>query len=164
MATRRDRLGALREEGSVSEKSNHEIVERYAKALVDHDYDTLDQLRHRDYVWEYPQSGERIRGTANVRAVMEHYPRRPEVTTSAVIGSEDKWVPTPVGSLLRIMGTGDVYTTLSRIRYPGDSRPWHLATVIELRDGKVIKETTIFGEAFDAPDWRAQWVERMPVA
>jgi ketosteroid isomerase-like protein len=148
----------------VSERSHHEVVQRYAKALVDHDFDTMDELRHRDYVWEYPQSGERIRGTANVRAIMENYPRRPEITHSAVIGSEDHWVPTPVGTLLRVMGTGDVYTILSRFTYPGDSRPWHLASVIEMRDGKVFKETTIFGAAFDAPEWRAKWVERMSTA
>jgi hypothetical protein len=137
------------------------MVERYAKALVDHDYDAMDQLRHADYVCEYPQSGERIRGTANLRAIMENYPSKPEVTTQAVIGSEDIWIPTPVGTLLKIMGTGDVYTTLSKFTYPGDSRPWHLATVLELRDGKVIKETTVFGAAFDAPEWRARWVEHM---
>ena len=132
----------------MSEKGNREVVERYAKAHVDHDYDTLDQLRHASYVCEYPQSGERIRGTVNMRAVMENYPGRPEVTTRAVIGSEDQWVSTPVGTLLKIIGTGDVYTTLSRFMYPGDRRPWHLATVIELRDGKVV-------------EWRARWVERM---
>ena len=148
----------------MTEKSNHEVVERYAKAHVDHDYDVLDELRHRDYVSEYPQSGERVRGTANARAIMEHYPSRPEITTGAVIGSEDHWVPTPSGTLLRIMGTGDVYTTLSKWRYPGDSQPWHVATVIELRDGKVCKETMIFGAAFDAPEWRARWVERMSTA
>jgi hypothetical protein len=145
----------------VSDQSNREVVERYAKAHVDHDYDTMDQLRHADYVSEYPQSGERIRGRANVRTIMENYPSTPEVTTRAVIGSADQWVSTPVGTVLRIMGTGDVYTILSRLMYPNDPRPWHLATVIELRDGKVVKETTIFGAAFDAPEWRAQWVERM---
>src|SRR6266511_4276896 len=142
----------LREEGSVSE-SNREVIERYAKAHVDHDYDAMDRLRHADYVCEYPQSGERIRGSANVRSIMENYPSQPQITTDAVIGSEDQWVSTPVGTLLKIMGTGDVYTTLSRFVYPDDRRPWHLATVLELRDGKIVKETTIFGAAFDPPDW-----------
>jgi len=91
---------------------------------------------------------------------MENYPARPEVKTQAVIGSEDQWVASPMGMLLRVMGTGDVYTTLSKFIYPGDSRPWHLASVLELRDGKVVKETTIFGAAFDAPEWRARWVEQ----
>jgi hypothetical protein len=36
-----------------------------------------------------------------------------------------------------------------------------VSTTIELREGKVVKETTIFGAAFDAPEWRAQWVEHI---
>jgi len=151
---------ARREEGRVTEMSNREVIERYARAHVDHDYDMMDQLRHADYVGEYPQSGERIRGTANVRAIMENYPSRPKVATRAVIGTENQWVSTPLGTVLKIMGTGDVYTVLSTLTYPGDPRPWHLAIVIELRDGKVVKETTIFGAAFDPPEWRARWVER----
>jgi hypothetical protein len=145
----------------VSEKINRDVVERYAKAYVDHDYDTMDQLRHADYVCEYPQSGELIRGTANLRAIMEHYPNRPEIKTGAVIGSDDHWTLTPVGTLLRITGARDVFTTLLRFAYPGDARPWHVSTTIELREGKVVKETTIFGAAFDAPEWRAQWVEHI---
>ena len=54
-----------------------------------------------------------------------------------------------MGSVLKIMGTGDAYTCLSKFTYPGDPRPWHLATLIELRDGKVVKEPTIFGESFE---------------
>jgi hypothetical protein len=33
--------------------------------------------------------------------------------------------------------------------------------VIELRDGKVVRETDYFAQPFQAPQWRAQWVERM---
>jgi hypothetical protein len=34
-------------------------------------------------------------------------------------------------------------------------------SVLEFRDGKVIKETDYFGQPFTAPEWRAQWVERI---
>jgi hypothetical protein len=34
-------------------------------------------------------------------------------------------------------------------------------SVIELRDGKVAKETDYFAQPFQAPQWRSQWVERM---
>jgi hypothetical protein len=34
-------------------------------------------------------------------------------------------------------------------------------SVIELRDGKVVRETDYFAQPFQAPQWRAQWVERM---
>jgi hypothetical protein len=33
--------------------------------------------------------------------------------------------------------------------------------VIEVKDDKIIKQTTYFGQPFEAPAWRAEWVERM---
>jgi hypothetical protein len=33
--------------------------------------------------------------------------------------------------------------------------------ILELRDGKVWRDTRYFAEPFEAPEWRAQWVERM---
>jgi ketosteroid isomerase-like protein len=155
---------ALREEeGAVSEKSNREVVERYVRAYIENDLDAQDQLRHADFVQEFPQSGERIRGISNARAIPEHYPGSLEggrIDKKALHGSEDRWVVTPVGTLLRITGSGDVYTALFTATYPGETRPWHIAAFVELRDGKILKETAIFGAAFDAPAWRAQWVER----
>ena len=142
--------------------TNREVAERYARAIVERDLDAQDQLRHPDYVSEYPQSGERIRGAANVRAILEHFPGGiPSGEVAKLHGGEDHWVSTPVGTLLRVEGTGDVYTVLATAFYPGEDRPWHVTNVTELRDGKVLKETVIFGAPFDPPAWRAQWVERM---
>jgi len=55
------------EEGSMSEKSNREVIERYIQAIAEQDFDTQDQLRHTDYVSEWPQSGERVRGARGDR-------------------------------------------------------------------------------------------------
>lgn len=114
-------------EGIVSEKSNREIAERFARAIVDRDLNTMDELRHSDYVEEYPQSGERIRGAANARAILEHYPGGiPPAEVAKLHGSTDQWVATPVGTVLRITGTGDVYTALATAFYPGEDRPWQV--------------------------------------
>jgi hypothetical protein len=32
--------------------------------------------------------------------------------------------------------------------------------IVEFVDGKVKRRRAYFGEPFDAPEWRAQWVER----
>jgi hypothetical protein len=80
-----------------------------------------------------------------------------------VVGSEDKWVLTPTFTTLRIEGTGDVYTIVLKAIYPPNSL-WYLTSIVELRDQLVWRATTIFGEAFDPPEWRAQWVERMSEA
>lgn len=146
----------------MSETSNREVVERYMQAIVERDLDVQDRLRQADYVADYPQSGERVRGAKNARAILENYPGGlPPAKKVVVKGSEDQWVTTPVGTLLRVIGTGDVYTTLFTAVYPGDPRPWQCMGILELRDSKVAKETIVFGAPFDAPAWRAQWVERM---
>jgi len=149
-------------EGSVSEENNQKVVERYVRAVLENDFETQERVLHADYIAEWPQSGERIRGRANVRAIGTNYPGGAvKADVKAVRGAEDRWVTTPVGTLLRVIGTGDVYTALFTATYPGDPRPWHCAAVVELRDGKVLKSTVIFGAPFDAPAWRARWVERM---
>ena len=33
-------------------------------------------------------------------------------------------------------------------------------SILEIRDGKVARETDYFSQPFPAPQWRAQWVER----
>ncbi len=38
------------------------------------------ELRAEDYVMEMPQSGERIRGRANMRSFQENYPVPPDIT------------------------------------------------------------------------------------
>ena len=140
--------------------TNHEIIERYANAIT-RSLDELDHLRHPDFVEDWPQSGERIRGASNMRALDEHFPGRPtEGGVLRVVGSEDRWVVTPSYTTLRIEGTGDVYTVVSRAIYPPDS-VWYVTSIVELRDHLVWRATTFFAESFEAPAWRAQWVERM---
>ena len=46
----------------MSEQENRNTLERLFQAFARHDLDAIDDLMHDDYVEEYPQSGERIRG------------------------------------------------------------------------------------------------------
>jgi hypothetical protein len=144
--------------------TNREAIERYAQLLSGTDLAAIEALRHPDYVEDWPQSGERIRGRATMRAIDEGHPGRPtEGGPIRVVGSEDKWVLTPTFTTLRIEGTGDVYSIVLKAIYPPNSL-WYLTAIVELRDQLVWRVTTIFGEAFDPPEWRAQWVERMSEA
>ena len=113
-----------------------------------------------DMVTEYPQSGERIRGWANMRAVAENYPGGlPKDMAGKVIGSEDKWVVGPSFNVLRIEGSGDVYTLVGSATYP-DGTTWQIISLVELRSGKIVKSTELYGAPFEPPEWRAKWVER----
>ncbi len=142
-------------------RTNREVVERYVKAMEEKDLDLQAEVCAPDLIVEYPQSGERIRGWANVRAVLENYPGGlPEPGERKVIGSEDKWVVGPSFNVLRIEGTGDIYTLVGSARYP-DGQTWRFVSLIELRSGKIAKTTEVYGAPFDPPAWRARWVERI---
>ena len=148
----------------MSQKTNREVIERYVQALVARDLDAQAEVCAPDMVVEYPQSGERIKGWTNLRAVAENYPGGlPQDLEGKAIGSEDKWVVGPSFNLLRIEGTGDVYTLMGSARYP-DGKTWQLIAVVELRSGKIAKSIEIFGEPFEPPAWRAKWVERLQQA
>jgi hypothetical protein len=140
---------------------NRRVVERYVAALPA-GFDELARLRHEEFVEEWPQSGETIRGHANYRAIHEGYPGgTPETESQRLLGSEDRWVLTPTFTPIRILGTGDTYTAVFSAVYPELGAQWIVA-IIELREGKVIRQTTYFAPPFEAAAWRAAWVERKP--
>jgi hypothetical protein len=43
----------------------------------------------------------------------------------------------------------------------GGGREVYVVLILELRDGKVFRETRYYAEPFEAPEWREQWFERM---
>jgi len=144
----------------MSDQSNEAVVRAYARALGSGDQAELGRLRHAQWTSEWPQSGERVRGHANAVALDGAYPGgRPAVQPDRVVGSEDRWVMTPLYALQRIVGNGDEWWADGTIAYP-DGTVWRLAMLIELRDGQILRETTYFAEPFDAPSWRAPFVER----
>jgi len=91
---------------------------------------------------EMPQSGERIRGRDNMRAMQEAYPEPPtNMRLRRVVGSGDVWV---------VEGTAD-----------WSGRTYHVADIVEFRDRKILRETRYYADPFEAPAWRAQWVEQL---
>jgi ketosteroid isomerase-like protein len=149
----------------MAELTNREIVERFVQAQASRDPGLGDEYIAEDVVEDYPQSGERIRGRANRNAIFENYPGRAEhdfgsAHVRTVVG-EDQWVMTPTLSLLRINGAGERYTGTGLITYP-NGEVWHLVQLIEMRGGKIAKLITYFAAPFEAPAWRAKWVERTP--
>lgn len=134
-----------------------EIVERYVSAIPS-DLDTLTSLQHPDYVEEWPQSGERIRGSENFREIQVRYGDTSSELRE-LVGTEDRWTLAPTFTPIRILGTGDTFTAITKARYP-DGSEYHVISILEVRDGLIVKVTTFFAAAFDPPDWRAPWVER----
>jgi hypothetical protein len=145
----------------VSPPSNEEVVRRYVKAMEARDFDALGLLRDPGWTMEWPQLGERVRGHANDRAIDEAYPGGlPDIEVSRLVGSEDRWAVSPSFTVNRIVGNGDFWWGDGRFGYP-DGSIWYVAVLMELRDGKMYRETQYFAPKSEAPAWRARWVERI---
>jgi hypothetical protein len=111
-----------------------------------------------------PQSGERVRGKANAVAYLSSYPGgvgTVDPASARLVGSEDRWVVTPMFTPMRIEGSGDVYTYVAAATY-SNGETWQMLQIIELRQGKIAKTTSWFAAPFEAPEWRAPFVERFP--
>jgi hypothetical protein len=93
-----------------------------------------------DAVVEWPQGGERLRGRANIIGFRSTYPARQQFELHRTTGCHDLWV--------------NEYT----IRY--DDRPVMAVGIMEFRDDKVVRERIYFGDRWEPPAERAQWVER----
>ena len=134
--------------------------EGYLAALNERDLVALDALLHPDFEDVYPQSGERTRGPANLKAIIENYPEGgwTDLGLERVEGAEDRWVTTPTFTVVRIEGTGNVFTGVQRAEYP-DGSEWHVILIGEMRDGQAWRMQTYFAPRFEPPAWRAQWVE-----
>lgn len=123
-------------------RSGEEVVLALIATLNAGDVAGMDDLFHEDAVMEWPQSGERIVGGDNRRAIYGSFPQLPSI------------------ALRRLVGDGDLWVAQADLDY-GDGDPYQSVFVFELRDGRIAQETAYWTKPFPAPDWRAQWVERM---
>ncbi len=133
-----DNRGVPNLEEMDEQQAEHFLTELLTKLSPEKEY----ELRHEDYVMEMPQSGERIRGRQKMREFQEAYPNPPTMQLRRVIVRKGLWVVEIVSDY----GGGRIY------------RP---VLIIELREGKMFRDTRYYSEPFEAPEWRAQWVERM---
>ncbi len=113
------------------------VLERHWSNLADQE--GLHGFYHEEVVVEFPQSGERIAGLTNLRALRETYAAAVTFTVNRVHSDGNHWITEGV------------------LTYEG--RTMRTVTIMEIRDGKVARETTYFGEGSEPPSWRAHWVE-----
>ena len=131
---------------------NREMAAKFEEVLKSGDFGGMSALVKEyasdDFVEEWPQSGERLTKDASMR-MAESYP--------AMSGT------TPTFKYRRMLGGGDIYVIEGTIDY-GDGVPVSYVGVGELRDGKIARMTEYFANPFEAPAWRADFVERMEPA
>jgi hypothetical protein len=145
----------------VAQLSNEDVFRQYLDGHRRHDFEALRRLRSANWVEEWPQTGERVRGHDNDEAIMRNWPGgEPQPGEVRVVGSEDRWVLTPGWTYQRVVGAGEMWWADGTGSYPDGSK-WHVVGLFEVHDGQVHRETWYFGPPLEAPAWRAAWVERM---
>jgi ketosteroid isomerase-like protein len=123
--------------------NNKQIVRNFWDTMAGNDFYAVSRLLHDDYVLEWPQSGERIRGRENFAAINTFYP------------SEEAWRFT----INSVIAEGD--TVVSDVSVTDGTRKDRVITFSSIREGRIWKQVEFWPEPFDAPAWRAQWTEKM---
>lgn len=116
-------------------------LQRHWAASDINDFDTEHEIYRDDAVLEYPQSGERIRGRANIQASRAAQPNLKRFTVRRMLGRGDLWVSELV------------------MTYDGESS--YVVSIMEFDAGLVLRESQYFGDPFEPGPSRAQWVERI---
>jgi hypothetical protein len=124
----------------MEEREIRAALDRHWAASASGDLNTEHEIYADDAVCDYPQSGERILGRNNLQALRSHHPGKPS-------GFQIK----------RLFGSGGLWITEYTIVYVGGTS--YTVSMMEFENGKVVHETQYFADPFDAPAWRAQWVE-----
>lgn len=121
-----------------------QVLESFWSAMQTNDFHAAAMLLHDDYVLEWPQSGERVRGRENFAALNTAYPAEGiwQFRINRIVAEEDQVVT-------------DVTVT-------DGSRTDRAITFSTIRDGRIWRQVEYWPEAFDAPAWRTQWVEHNP--
>jgi ketosteroid isomerase-like protein len=122
-------------------EENRRTVERLIDGLNRRDVSVMDEVFHDDAIMEWPQSGERIRGAERRRGVYGRFETLPKITPR------------------RLLVERDLCVAEARLDYNGTA--YDCVFIFELRDGRIAKETAYWAQPFEAPDWRADLVERM---
>jgi ketosteroid isomerase-like protein len=144
MGSRRGTVsGETDKEAQMSEQDAGQLGKAGWKALGAGDWESAGNNLHEDFVQEWPQSGERIVGRNNAIAINRNFPGG-----------------LPTMKFRRTLANGELAVLEVDLTYADGSR-YMGVSVIEIRDGKVVKETDYFAQPFVAPQWRAQWVEKM---
>lgn len=126
-----------------STQDSKKVVEGFWAAMQTNDFKAAGEFLHDDYVLEWPQSGERIRGRANFVSVNERYPAhgRWEFTIDHILAEGNEVVSD-------VSVTDGVFTGRA-------------ITFFSVRAGKILHQTEFWPDPFEPAAWRAEWVEKL---
>jgi ketosteroid isomerase-like protein len=114
-------------------------LERHWAASDANDFALEHEIYRDDAVLHYPQSGEHIRGRANIQESRTVQPNQKRFAVQRIIGERHLWVTELVLSY--------------------DGAPSYTVSIMEFSGGKVVRETQYFGDPFKPGPSRAHLVE-----
>jgi hypothetical protein len=126
----------------MGEAENRRAVERLVEGLNAKNVAIMNEVFVDDSVMSWPQSGEVVRGRQNRQAIYGAFPALPTITP------------------YRMIASGDLVVAEAVLDYGGDA--YQVVFIFECSDGRIARETAYWSKPFPAPEWRAQWVERVP--
>jgi hypothetical protein len=121
-------------------RSIRDLLKRHWEASDTGDFEAEHQIYREDALLYYPQSGERIRGRANIQQSRMVQPNKKRFTVR------------------RIVGAGDLWVTEFVLAY--DGVPSYAVSIMEFHEGLVANETQYFADRFEPAPSRAHLIER----
>jgi ketosteroid isomerase-like protein len=119
------------------------IVERFWMAMQSNDFKAAGLVLHDDFILDWPQSGERIRGRSNFVAVNENYP------------THGRWEFT----LHRLLADGN--EVVSDVEVTDGVLRGRAITFSTIQDGRIRSQVEFWPDPYEPADWRKDWVERI---
>jgi ketosteroid isomerase-like protein len=123
----------------MSAQENRRLVVQLWGNFDAFDFAAVAPLLHDDFVCEWPQTRERMRGRDDYIAVNENYPGRWRIKIQRIVASDDG--------------------VATQVRLEWDGKVDHAASFFEFRDGKIVKQVDWWPQPEPTPEWRARWVE-----
>jgi ketosteroid isomerase-like protein len=119
-----------------------EVVKKFWELMATNDFRLVGSLLADDFVLEYPQSGERIRGRDNYAALNEEYPAhgRWTFTVNQLVANDEK--------------------AASDVSVSDGVQNARAISFFEIRNGKIVKMIEYWPEPFPASDDRKHLVEK----
>ncbi len=125
---------------TVQGPTNVDLVRQLWERFDAGDFQGAGDLVHEDFVMDWPQSRERIRGRSNFVAVNRNYPGRWRCRPRRIVDCES--------------------LVISEVEVTDGTTVVYALSFFEAKDGLLARAREYWGDTYEAPAWRAPWVER----
>lgn len=120
-----------------------EVVKEFYRRMNTNDFHSVGQMLSDNYILEWPQSKERIRGRDNFVAVNEEYP------------ANGRWLFT----INRIVGNAT--EAVSDVSITDGTQVARAITFTTVQEGQIVKQVEFWPDNYGAPENRKHLVEVM---